>query len=62
MPTTNPESHEAESLRCPGIGRDEEAPRGAALTLYFNRRPTDGEMRAIHDLVQAKLFATAGRL
>lgn len=57
-----PRPEPSQSLRCPGIGRDEEAPHGAALTLYFNRRPTDDEMRAIHDLVQAKLFATAGRL
>lgn len=36
-------------LTVSGIGRDEQAPRGAALTFYFNRRPTDDEMRAIHD-------------
>jgi|HubBroStandDraft_4_1064222.scaffolds.fasta_scaffold93931_4 hypothetical protein len=39
-------------LMVSGIGRDEEAPRGAALTFYFNRRPTDDEMRAIHDAVR----------
>lgn len=39
-------------LTVSGIGRDEQAPRGAALTFYFNRRPTDDEMRAIHEAMK----------
>lgn len=37
------------ALTVSGIGRDEHAPHGAALILYLNRRPTDDEMRAIHE-------------
>jgi hypothetical protein len=50
MPFTLSHEHEgaAAPLTVSGIGRDEQAPRGAALTLYFNRRPTDDEMRAIY--------------
>jgi len=41
-------SHITERLLVRGVGREEEAP-GGALTIYFNRRPTDSEMRAIHE-------------
>lgn len=40
---------EAGPLLLSGVGRDEQAPRSAALTFYFSRRPTDDEMRAIHE-------------
>lgn len=43
----------AEPLTLSGIGRDEQAPRGAALTLYFNRRPTDDEMRGVLDAARS---------
>lgn len=44
------DEHEAsDPLTVSGIGRDEQAPRGAALTFYFSRRPSDDEMRAIFE-------------
>lgn len=37
-------------LRCTGIGRD--ADHAASLVLYFDRKPTDYEMRFLHDVMK----------
>lgn len=37
-------------LRCPGIGRDKDNPQ--SLALYFDRPPTDGEMRYLHEVIK----------
>jgi hypothetical protein len=36
-------------LKIRGIGRDPADPSGRTLLLFLNRKPTDGELRAIHD-------------
>lgn len=38
----------AEPLKLNGVGRDTEAP-GGALSFYFDRPPTDAEMRFLHE-------------
>lgn len=40
----------AEPLRCPGSGRDADNDR--ALIFYFNRKPTDAELRYLHEVMQ----------
>lgn len=35
-------------LKLNGVGRDLEAP-GGALSFYFDRKPTDAEMRFLHE-------------
>lgn len=37
-------------LKCPGVGRD--ADNDKALAFYFNRRPSDDEMRYLHEVMQ----------
>lgn len=37
-------------LECPGVGRDADYDR--SLVLYFNRRPSDEEMRRVHAVVK----------
>src|SRR6185437_15107724 len=37
-------------LRCPGVGRD--ADNEQSLCFYFNRKPTDDEMRFLHEVMQ----------
>ncbi len=37
-----------EPLKLTGVGRDLDAP-GGALTFYFDRQPTNAEMRFLHD-------------
>ena len=37
-------------LECTGSGRDAEQP--SALCFYFNRQPTDDEMRFMHDVLK----------
>lgn len=39
-----------EQLRCPGVGRDAENEK--SLCFYFNRKPTDDEMRYLHEVMQ----------
>lgn len=41
-------------LHINGVGRDPDAP-GGVLTVYFNRPPTDDEMRGLHDMLRAFL-------
>lgn len=42
-------------LRAMGVGRVENEP--VAICVYFNRRVTDDELRAIHDLLRdARVF------
>jgi hypothetical protein len=44
-------------LRAMGVGRVENEP--VAVVVYFNRRVTDNEMRAIHDLLRdARVLTT----
>lgn len=43
-------SETPEPLRCPGAGRD--AGNEKALCFYFNRAPTDDELRYLHDVMQ----------
>ena len=35
-----------------GVGRDAEHPSGRFLFVALNRRPTDDELRAIHELLR----------
>lgn len=44
---------ETDPLTVSGIGREDAAPRGAALTVYFNRRPTDDEMRGVNEALRS---------
>lgn len=37
-------------LRCAGIGRDKDNPQ--SLSLYFDRSPTDDEMRYLHEVIK----------
>lgn len=41
---------EREQIKCSGIGRD--AGNEKSLCFYFNRKPTDDEMRYLHDVMQ----------
>jgi len=40
----------ATPLKCPGVGRD--AGNDRSLCFYFNRKPTDDEMRYLHEVMQ----------
>lgn len=44
-------------LKCPGIGRVHDNKK--VLDLHFNREPTDGEMRFIHDKIITALILYA---
>ena len=37
-------------LKCPGVGRDKDNEQ--SLCFYFNRKPSDDEMRYLHDVMQ----------
>ncbi len=37
-------------LKCSGVGRDAQHDR--SLCFYFNRKPTDDEMRFLHEVVE----------
>ncbi len=37
-------------LKCPGVGRDAENEK--SLCFYFDRKPTDDEMRYLHEVMQ----------
>lgn len=39
-----------EDLKCPGVGRDTENEQ--SLCFYFSRKPTDDEMRYLHEVMQ----------
>ena len=39
-----------EQLKCPGAGRDAENTKCVAF--YFNRMPTDDELRYLHEVTQ----------
>lgn len=52
----------ADVLRIFGVGRDQDM--APALVVYFNRKPTDDEMRAVHELIgeSERLRAEVARL
>lgn len=39
-----------DDLKCPGVGRD--ADNEKSLCFYFDRKPTDDEMRYLHEVMQ----------
>lgn len=39
-----------DKLKCPGVGRDAENEK--SLCFYFDRKPTDDEMRYLHEVMQ----------
>jgi hypothetical protein len=49
-----------DDLRVKGIGRDVENPQGACI--YLSRRPTDDELRAIHEYLRIRDWSIPVRL
>lgn len=45
-------NHE-QALRAIGVSRDAESPGGKSLLIAFNRKPTDDELRRVHDTLAA---------
>jgi hypothetical protein len=44
-------TYAADPLKLIGVGRDIDAP-GGALSFYFNRSPSDDEMRFLHECME----------
>ncbi len=40
----------SDKLKCPGVGRNGD--HDGSLIFYFSRRPTDDEMRYLHDVMK----------
>ncbi len=43
-------NQEPEKLRCTGVGRDGEDEK--CIAVYFNQKPTDDQMRFLHDCMK----------
>src|SRR3569833_1780470 len=49
----HPMNNHEQALRAIGVSRDAESPGGKSLLVAFNRKPTDDELRHVHDTLAA---------